>query len=114
MYALTLDPEYLNNIFSSSSSEDNESEKFHETDCGFKPIPAKYFSPGEIDSEFLRSSNETNPNETFSNKFSSIGINMRSLANTKNFAKLEVFMKSLCFKPTAIAINETLGLPFYL
>ena len=40
-------------------------------------------------------------------KFSSLGINMRSLANTKNFAKLQFFINSLCFKPTAIAINET-------
>ena len=102
-----LDPEYLNNLFTPSSSEDNESETFHETDCGFKPIPAKYFSPKDIDSEFPLNSRESNTNDILSNKFSSIGINIRSLTNTKNFAKLEIFMKSLCFKPSAIALNET-------
>ena len=32
---------------------------------------------------------------------------MRSLANSKNFAKLQAFIDSLCFKPSVIAINET-------
>ena len=32
---------------------------------------------------------------------------MRSLANAKNFAKLQLFLKTLSFQPTVIAINET-------
>ena len=100
-----LDPEYLNNLFICNPDDDIDTEKFHEIDCCFKPIPAKYYSASNISFDELVT--ETDSIEPISNKFSSIGINMRSLANAKNFAKLQLFMKSLCFKPSVIAINET-------
>ena len=50
---------------------------------------------------------EITSDNRISDKFSSIGINIRSLSNTKNFAKLQAFIDSLCFSPSVIAINET-------
>ena len=51
---------------------------------------------------------EITAHNQFNEKFSSLGINIRSLANSKNFAKLQIFIDSLCFTPSVIAINETL------
>ena len=102
---IVFDPVYLNTVFSCGdfTPESEGDNILGELDSGFQPIPDKYFSASDIpfDEYDIDMSNKN------SNKFSSIGVNIRSLANTKNFAKLQLFLKSLCFKPTVIAINET-------
>ena len=101
-----LDPSHLNSLFSSSNGNDDDLAV--ERACqnfanGFQPIADKYYSADQIPFDDF----EITAQNRFADKFSSIGINMRSLANTKNFAKLQVFVDSLCFKPSVIAINET-------
>ena len=70
---------------------------------GFTPIADKYFEANNIPFDNF----EITTNKQFLDKFNSVGINIRSLANTKNFAKLQVFLENLCFSPSVIAINET-------
>ena len=71
------------------------------------PLTDRYYNANHIEVDDFNISSEDQIRMRDSKKFSSVGINMRSLANTKNFAKLQVFVASLCFEPTVIAINET-------
>ena len=107
--SLISDPSYLNDFFSTetpTTDSDNfvsindsgdiipcYANNYHKADCISFDV---FDSDMSANNEFLTESN-----------FSSLGINIRSLSNTKNFALLEVFLNSLCFRPTVIAINET-------
>ncbi len=99
-----LDPTYLNNLFLPSDDDDDIDLS---SDFCFKPIPARYFSVDNIYLENFDNNHLNNFSNIMTEKFSSIGINMRSLSNSKNFSKLQVFLESLCFKPSVIGINET-------
>ena len=102
-----IEPNFLNSLFYSTEDEADGFDSLHDTDEGFKPLPDRYFNANHIElKDYNISLNEKNQLGNL-NTFSSLGINMRSLANTKNFAKLQVFIASLCFKPKVIAINET-------
>jgi len=96
-----LDAAHLNNLF--VTEVDDSDKNTPNISSGFKPIPEKYYNAESISFDDFEITSENQ----FADKFSSIGINIRSLANTKNFAKLQAFIDSLCFSPTVIAINET-------
>ena len=104
-----LDPAQLNDLFSCDihnlNIDDNRNASCF--DNGFKPTPDKYYYVNDISFDDLESSVSSCDKNSSHNKFSSIGINIRSLANAKHFAKLQLFLNSLCFKPSVIAINET-------
>ena len=102
-----IEPDFLNSLFFSTEEGADDKNSPHNLDEGFNPLPDKYYNGNHIE---LDDYNLCSLGQTYvldSTKFSSLGINMRSLANTKNFAKLQVFVASLCFQPTVIAINET-------
>ena len=46
-------------------------------------------------------------NNSSDNNFTAISLNIRSLNNYKNLAKLEGLLSSLAFKPSLIAVTET-------
>ena len=102
-----IEPAFLNSLFYSTENRDDEIDSRHNHDEGFRPIPDKYFDSSHIELSDYNINLHKQKEIKESNTFSSLGINMRSLANTKNFAKLQVFIASLCFQPTVIAINET-------
>ena len=105
---MPLDPTHLNNTFRVEFESDGLGDKVlndHLT-AGFKPIRDKYFNASEVSFEDFNYASNRKVNDV-SNNFSSICVNMRSLANTKNFAKLQAFLNDLSFKPSVIAINET-------
>lgn len=105
---INLEPGHLNDLFRITPENDESNDKIVNSDSSaeFKPIQDKYFSPENVSFEDFNYASNVKANDV-SNNFSSIGVNMRSLANTKNFAKLESFLNSLCFSPTVIAVNET-------
>ena len=92
----------LNDLFLVENEVDAENSIIQaRLDSGFRPIWDRYFDVSNVTfDDFNYKSSGNVPNN-----FSSLGINMRSLANTKNFAKLEAFISSLSFKPSGIAIN---------
>ena len=99
---VVFDPNHLNTVFSCNNTEPEGG--IHEwMDEGFQPIPDKYFSADNIPFDDY----DIDMSGKNSKKFSAIGVNIRSLANVKNFAKLQLFIHSLCFQPSVIAINET-------
>ena len=99
---ISLDPDHLNSIF--SPGDTNElSENVPSLNDDFQTIPDKYYDAGNIPFDDF----EITLNNQISDKFSSLGINIRSLGNTKNFTKLQAFIESLSFSPSVIAINET-------
>lgn len=100
---IVFDAEYLNRTFLTHTLDDEDSDSSHLNIDNLQPIPDKYFNASSISLEECNSKMAGD----LSNKFSSIGVNIRSLANTKNFAKLQVFLNSLSFNPSIIAINET-------
>ena len=104
-----LEPYYLNSLFFSpeEDSDKNDDGCFYNTDTGFKPIPDRYFCGEKIELTDYGINLDDGKNGSNVKCFSSLGINIRSLANTKNFTKLQAFMDSLCFVPTVVAINET-------
>ena len=102
-----IEPDFLNSLFYSTESDKDDSDSPHNPDEGFQPLPDRYFSANHIELDDYNISLHDQNQINISKKFSSMGINMRSLANTKNFAKLQVFIASLCFKPSVVAINET-------
>ena len=103
---LIADPGYLNNFFSTElPSTDSDDIINYDDSCDFVPCSVNYHKASRIsfdDSDVFNDHISKN-----GDYFSSLGINIRSLSNTKNFAQLEVLLDSLCFKPTVIAINET-------
>ena len=101
-----LDPMYLNNLFLPSEEGDTDVTDKIPNLC-FRPIPAKYFAANDISLDSFESACTSDISKVISTKFSSVGINMRSLSNAKNFAKLQAFLSNLCFQPSVIAINET-------
>ena len=99
---VSLDPDHLNNVFS-TLVDDELNDNIRNRLVGLQPIPDKYYNAENIPfNEF-----ESTTDNQISDKFSSIGINIRSLANTKNFSKFQAFIETLCFSPSVIAINET-------
>ena len=104
-----LEPNYLNSLFYNTdpAQGDVKDSSHAEQDEGFTPIPDRYYYGDCITSEDYGINLSSEKSDKEPKAFSSLGINIRSLANTKNFAQLQVFVKSLCFKPTIIAINET-------
>ena len=102
-----LDHTYLNNLFVSPNNDDADENENIPEEFVFKPIPARYYAKNSINFDDIDTTLQVNSDGAIPNKFSSLGINMRSLANAKNFAKLQLFLKTLSFQPTVIAINET-------
>ena len=104
---IPLDPAYLNDLFSNSTSHHDPGEGKDNIiwDSGFQPIPDRYFSPNDISCEDADSFNHAK--KTFFNKFSSVAVNIRSLSNPKKLGKLKLFVKALSLQPSIIAINET-------
>ena len=100
---VSLDSDHLNSVFSAVLNEESCNENIPTIYSGFQPISDKYYDAEKIPFNDFESTSDNK----ISDKFSSIGINIRSLANTKNFAKLQTFVESLCFSPSVIAINET-------
>ena len=102
-----IEPAFLNSLFYSTDEKKYGSDSPLDTNQAFSPVPDKYFNANHIELEDYNISLHEEKQFGKSNTFSSVGINMRSLANTKNFAKLQIFVDSLCFEPKIIAINET-------
>ena len=100
-------PDFLNSLFFSNETHVDEKNSPYSLDEGFRPLPDRYYDGSHIEVDDYNISLDDQIRIRDSKKFSSLGINMRSLANTKNFAKLQVFVASLCFEPSVIAINET-------
>ena len=103
------DTEYLNNLFApelsnnDSVADDSVENNYDESDT----LPERYHSANHIALEDCNIDVSKNGDFNDKSTFSSICMNIRSLANTKHFAELQVFLKSLCFNPTVMAINET-------
>ena len=103
------DKEYLNNVFcpdpynSDSVAHDSIDIEYEDSDT----LPERYHSLNKISLGDYDIEVSKNGDFNDENTFSSICMNIRSLANTKHFAELEVFLESLCFNPSVIAINET-------
>ena len=51
--------------------------------------------------------NQLSFNGSFRNTFSALSLNIRSIAKTENFNKLEAFLANMEFKPDIISITET-------
>ena len=104
---IEINPVVLNSLYS-CLNDDNDKNDFRNDDhLEFRPLPSRYHLGGYIKLDDygikISKTNLENP----SKKFTSIGINIWSLANTKHFAQLQIFIESLCFIPSVIAINET-------
>ena len=90
---VALDPSHLNSLFVNTTVDniDELDKNTRNLIIGFQPIADKYYNADKIPFDDF----EITAQNQFSDQFSSIGINMRSLANSKNFAKLQVFIDSL-------------------
>ena len=89
----SLDSDHLNLLFSAVNNDDDPEKTLPTISNEFKPIPDKYFNKDNIPFDEF----EITFQNQISDQFSSIGINIRSLVNTKNFAKLQAFLDSLFF-----------------
>ena len=102
------DTNYLNELFSPEDLDTDSDSAAHDSFDGNvednDALPEKYYCANEI---LLEDYDIKVSDFRGDNYFSSICMNIRSLSNTKHFAELQVFLKSLCFKPSVIAINET-------
>lgn len=99
--AILLDADYLNDLFFSIDESDESGDDDGDNDCEFGM---------KISNQYLNSHNVKELKFGDSNNlsgFMTLNINIRSIANFKNYSKLEAMVSSFDCKPHIIGINET-------